>query len=297
MADLRAAVGEEIVDVITGPAAAATTATVLVVAAFFLVAQVFSAHRYLAAALRVAGLLTAMLGLVLGIHSHRWVTRLDTATTSWFVAHRSAGLNVAALVIEDLGGPAATAAAVALSAALLAWRARSLGPGIVVIGTVGAAAAASAALKALTDRSRPPLELQLVAETGASFPAGHVTGTAALLGIVAVCVGAGRSRAIQGWLAAGVVGAVLLIAATLVYLGVHWLTDVAAGAILAAVFVTLGATVLSARRDHPGHRSPHPVVLAATGRPPMTSGAASNTQTAGLDATARPGQPRSWGRR
>jgi undecaprenyl-diphosphatase len=39
---------------------------------------------------------------------------------------------------------------------------------------------------------------------------------------------------------------VLVIAASRLYLGVHWLTDVAAGAILAAVFVAIGATVFGA---------------------------------------------------
>ena len=64
----------------------------------------------------------------------------------------------------------------------------------------------------------------------------------------------GRGRAERAWLAVGVVTGVLLIAATRLYLGVHWLTDVTAGAILAAVFVTIGAAVFAA--------------LAATGRQP-----------------------------
>ncbi|MDT5236129.1 MAG: hypothetical protein QOF47_2116, partial [Mycobacterium sp.] len=41
--------------------------------------------------------------------------------------------------------------------------------------------------------------------------------------------------------APNVVTGVLVVAATRLYLGVHWLTDVTAGAILAAVFVTIGA--------------------------------------------------------
>jgi undecaprenyl-diphosphatase len=195
--------------------------------------------------MRVAALLTALTALVIAVNTDGWLTRLDTATTSWAVAHRSVGFDVAASVITDLGSPVATAAAGAICAALLCWRARSTIPGIVVIGTVGAAALASTTLKAVVDRPRPPLQWQIVLETDPSFPSGHVTGTAALLGIVAVCLGTGRSRTVRAWLVSGVVTGVLVVATTRLYLGVHWLTDVAAGAILAAVFVTIGATAFA----------------------------------------------------
>jgi undecaprenyl-diphosphatase len=218
----------------------------LIIIAFVLGARRLSRHRYIAVAMHVAALLTALTALVIAIHSHGWVTRLDTATTSWLVAHRSVGFDIAASVITDLGSPIATAAAGTICAALLCWRARSTIPGIIVLGTVGAAALASTALKAVVDRPRPPPQWQIVLETDPSFPSGHVTGSAALLGIIAVCVGTARSRTVRAWLASGVVTGVLVIAASRLYLGVHWLTDVAAGAIVAAVFVTIGATVFGA---------------------------------------------------
>src|SRR4029077_10168712 len=186
MSDGRGAILDRVWDAIAGPATASTFMTVLIVAAFFLGAQVLSEHRQGAAALRVAGLLTGLTGLMLAIHRPGWVTELDTATTSWVVAHRSTGFDVAALVITDLGSPVATAAAAVICGALLSWRARSRVPGIVVIGTVSAAALASTALKAVVDRPRPPLQW-LVLETDPSFPSGHVTGTAALLRLPAVC--------------------------------------------------------------------------------------------------------------
>jgi hypothetical protein len=246
MSDVRATVDEAVWDAIAVVATPGTLVTGLIIAAFVLGARRLSLHRYIAAAMRVAALLTALTALVIAVHSHGWVTRLDTATTSWLVTHRSVGFDVAASVITDLGSPIGTAAAGAICAALLCWRARSTIPGIIVIGTVGAAALASTALKAVVDRPRPPLQWQIVLETDPSFPSGHVTGTAALLGIIAVCVGTARSRTVRAWLASGVVTGVLFIAATRLYLGVHWLTDVAAGAILAAVFVTIGATVFGA---------------------------------------------------
>jgi membrane-associated phospholipid phosphatase len=235
-------------------------------------AQVLSAHWKVAAALRVAGLLTVLTGLLLAIHRPGWITELDTATMSWMVAHRSARLDVAAVVITDLGSPVATAAASMICAGVLSWRARSVVPGSVVIGTVCAAALASTTLKAVVDRPRPPLQWRLVAETDPSFPSGHVTGTAALLGIIAVCLGLGRTRSVRTCLAGGVVtGGVLVIAATRLYLGVHWLTDVAAGAVLAAVFVTIGSTVLVGLYDRSGQRYVPPVAANRHGVPLVRS--------------------------
>jgi membrane-associated phospholipid phosphatase len=77
----------------------------------------------------------------------------------------------------------------------------------------------------------------------------------------------GRSRTLRAWLAGGVVTGVLVIAATRLYLGVHWLTDVTAGAILAAVFVTIGATVFAALHDRSGQHDAPPVA-ASTGEDP-----------------------------
>ncbi len=250
MSDVGAAVNEAVWDAIAVVATPGTLVTGLIVAAFFLGAQVLSEHRQVAAALRVAGLLTVLTGLMLAIH------RPD----------------VAALVITDLGSPVATAAAAVICAALLSWRARSRVPGIVVIGTVSAAALASTALKAVVDRPRPPLQWQLVLETDPSFPSGHVTGTAALLGITAVCVGMGRSRTVRAWLAGGVVTGVLVIAASRLYLGVHWLTD-----------VTL--------HDRSGQHDAPPVAASTGEDPPVTTFGAGRVNPGTLIAADRHGVP------
>ena len=252
MSDVKGTVLDAIMDAVTGGAGAATYFAALVVASFVLGAHALATHRHVALGLRMAGLLTALTALTLGINSQGWASRLDTATTSWLAEHRSVGLDVAATVITDFGSPVATAAVGVICAALLSWWARSVIPGIVIIGTIGAAAAASTALKAVVDRPRPPLQWQVVLETDPSFPSGHVTGTAALLGIMAVVVGIDRARATRVWLTIGVVTGVVLVAATRLYLGVHWLTDVTAGAILAALFVLIGAAVFDALRRRPG---------------------------------------------
>jgi len=201
------------------------------------------------------------------------------------------GFDVAALVITDLSSPAATAAAALICAALLSWRARSRFPGIVVIGTVSAAALASTALKAQVDRPRPPLQWQLVLETDPSFPSGHVTGAAALLGISAVCVGMGRSRTVRGWLAGAVITGVLVIAGTRLYLGVHWLTDVTAGTILAAVLVTIGTTAFGALQDRSDQHGVPRVAASTAEDPPVTTFGARLVSADTLIAADRHGVP------
>ena len=200
-------------------------------------------HRRLAAALSAAALLIALAKLTIGVNNHSRVTKFDAPTMAWFAAHQSAKLDWVAAVITDLGSPGATAAAGLLCGAVLAWQARSVLPGAVIIGTVAAAWAAEAALKALVDRPSTPAELQLTSATH-TFPSGHVTGTGALLGIIAVCIGVGRGRIDRACLAVFVLAGVMVVAVARLYLGVHWLTDVIGGALLAGVFVSLGAIVM-----------------------------------------------------
>jgi undecaprenyl-diphosphatase len=222
--------------------------TALIIVTLFLGALALSRHRRLAAAMCGAGLLTALTKLTIGVHTHGRVTSLDAATMSWFAAHRAPEFNFAAKVITELGSPGATAAAGLLCGAVLSWQARSVIPGVVVTGTVATAALAETALKAVVVRPMTPVELQLYTSSH-SFPSGHVAGTGALLGIIAVCVGVGRSRTDRALLTGCVVAGVLVVAIARLYLRVHWLTDVIGGAVLAAVCVSLGAAVMPSAPD------------------------------------------------
>jgi membrane-associated phospholipid phosphatase len=112
----------------------------------------------------------------------------------------------------------------------------------VALGTVGLASVVSTVTKVVVGSERPSAASQLLSETDHSFPSGHVTGTVALLGILAVVIGQrwGRTPQLLGLTAV----AGLIVAATRLYLGVHWLFDVVGGALLGSAAVLLGSGFL-----------------------------------------------------
>jgi len=205
-------------------------------------------------ALGLAGLVVALTWVAIGVHVHGCVTALDAPTASWIgnTSHRSHRLDEASLMTARVGNSATVAAAGLIGGALLAWRARSLRPGVVVIGTVGGAVLAKTAIRALVDRPLTEAEIQaapLLNTEHHPFPSGHVAGIGALLGIIAVCIAVGRSRTVQALLTVLVLAGVVIVALSRLYLGFHWLSDVIGGALVAGVAVMLGTVALTNRCD------------------------------------------------
>ena len=86
---------------------------------------------------------------------------------------------------------------------------------------------------------RPPASLHLVAENGFGFPSGHASVTTGVLFALALLVERGdRTR----WILATGAGAVL-IGATRILLGVHYLVDVLAGFTVGLAFVGVGLSL------------------------------------------------------
>jgi membrane-associated phospholipid phosphatase len=205
-------------------------------------------------ALGLAGLVLALTWLAIGVHVHGWVTAFDAPTASWTrsVGHRSHGLDEASLITVWLGTPVKVAAGGLIGGALLAWRARSLRPGAVVIGTVSGAVLANTAIRAVIYRPLTEAEIQaspLLSTGHHPFPSEHVAGIGALLGIIAVCIAIGRSRTVQALLTVLVGAGVVIVALSRLYLGGHWLSDVIGGALLAGVAVIFGTFALTTRCD------------------------------------------------
>jgi len=86
-------------------------------------------------------------------------------------------------------------------------------------------------IKFLVDRARPTIN-PLVGVSAPAFPSGHTTTAAATFAALALLLGRQRSPAVRLALAAAAAGLTALVACTRVMLGVHWVTDVLAGAAL-----------------------------------------------------------------
>lgn len=117
--------------------------------------------------------------------------------------------------------------------------------GFTLSATVGSWAL-NVAAKGLFERARPQLWPHLDPVGSWSFPSGHAMGSSTLMLVLIVLCWQGRWR--MPMLVAGSVFAVL-VGITRPYLGVHWPSDVVAGWLLAACWVTLMA-VCWLSKDH-----------------------------------------------
>jgi undecaprenyl-diphosphatase len=256
MPEIVSAARTAVTEVLTESSSAEIAVTAVVVAAALLVfGSIYQSSTLRGGVIRGIGLLLALVTLSVSVADNGWLTGLDGPVTDWMVAHRSHGLNQIAVAVTDLGSPAATAILGIGAGAYLSWQARSAIPGIVVIGTVGSAAVASTVMKAIIARERPPTATQVLLETNHSFPSGHVTGTGALIGIVVLLVAMGHTATVKRLLMLVAVVVTVIVALTRLYLGVHWFTDVVAGAVLATLAVTIGGAAFRYldNRSHPKH--------------------------------------------
>ncbi|TFD79591.1 phosphatase PAP2 family protein [Cryobacterium sp. Sr8] len=185
---------------------------------------------FIAAALLVAFGTTAFFLVLNGVLEQRGLALLDEPVRAWMVEHRTEGWTAAMILIAEISGPIGMPIVVAVFIVLWIWRSKHAWRVLVLSVAMLTGMSLALLIARLVGRERPPEEFMLIGvDPSFSFPSGHVLGVADFL-IVGGYLVLSRGR---GWVAslllvlAAIVG-VGLVALTRVYLGYHWVTDIAA---------------------------------------------------------------------
>jgi undecaprenyl-diphosphatase len=176
---------------------------------------------------------------------------LDWEITLWARALYLPGGRDAARAVTLFGSWIFLAPATIATVTTLAVRKRRVSA-ILFAGSVVGGFGLETILKLLFHRSRPGWILPVMHELTYSFPSGHATMATVFFGGIAALVFHLTPR--PGPRAASLVGAALAVSSigfSRIYLGVHWLTDVAGGILVGLFWVVVSATateIVAARR-------------------------------------------------
>jgi len=209
-----------------------------------------TAALWLIAAAVALWLVLVGVGYLLGHQwSHSALVRWDASVDRHLAADRQRDWNTATHLTTYLA-ETITVIAVGLVAFVLLrvrlkrWR-EPLFLAVTVIGEVTIFVSTTL----LVDRDRPPVRHLDSAPPTSSFPSGHTAASVALYGALAVLAwrlgAAAWLRAVATTLAVLVP---VLVAASRMYRGMHYPTDVTAGALLACCWLAVTTTVLLGRR-------------------------------------------------
>jgi membrane-associated phospholipid phosphatase len=155
--------------------------------------------------------------------------QIDQQWHDMFVYGRSSSANMFFETMSTLGGPVAMGALTGIIAAALVVR-RRYGRAVYLAVTAGGGALLNMELKRYFARARPAVAQAIQSAHGYSFPSGHALGSTIVAGGLAYLgmhvLHSWRQRAAA---IAFAISFVLAVAASRVYLGVHWISDIAAG--------------------------------------------------------------------
>jgi membrane protein DedA with SNARE-associated domain/membrane-associated phospholipid phosphatase len=176
-------------------------------------------------ALCIAGV-WLLLGILEDVITGDPLVRADKAVFELLQSLRVPAVDRVVIAVTELGDASVTVAVTLVALLWLAWH-RAWHAACYCIAAVAGATLFAVLLKLTLQQARP-MSLY-TGRIAFSFPSSHTTVSAALYGFLAVLVGreVGMRLRISTALAAALL--VLLVALSRLYLGVHWLSDVAAG--------------------------------------------------------------------
>ncbi|MGH9264054.1 MAG: phosphatase PAP2 family protein [Acidimicrobiales bacterium] len=198
-------------------------------------AHVHARHRWV---MPLAG--TVFVLLAIGA-AHEWLP-WDRPITKAAVDARTPSTDAVALKVSFLGSTPVVLS-VAFVAAAVAWR-RSPRLAVAIVVIALARPLAEWALKELIGRDRPVGD-RLVAGRGPSFPSGHPMAAASSWCLLPLVVELYARKPLVWWATVVTTWTLAVgVAATRVWLGVHWTSDVVGGLLLAVLGVAVAERIM-----------------------------------------------------
>ncbi len=184
---------------------------------------------------------------VLAVINESALLGFDRRVEAAVLGGRTRWLDTAMVWLTFLGTRYAIAA---IAGGLVLWSAIT-GKGRAAVGVIVLAALVNpvveVAVKELVGRVRPNVA-QLLPGNGPSFPSGHVLAAVGFYGSLPLLVWRATRRVwLRAATVAGAVAVIGIVAASRVYLDVHWTTDAVAGILLGVLLIDLTFRVHHAR--------------------------------------------------
>jgi membrane-associated phospholipid phosphatase len=193
--------------------------------------------------------------LLAKLPSREALLRADTGVDRWLAAHRTRDLDTTTHLVTDLSETITITALAVLTVAgtALAWR-RWREPMLVAAAVTGEVVI-FLVITLLVDRPRPPVAHLDAAPPTSSFPSGHTAAAVALYGSWAVIAWQRtRSLLLRGLLTLLAVVIPVAVGLARMYRGMHFPTDVLAGAALGASWLGLSVRAVRLGVLHHGLR-------------------------------------------
>ena len=165
--------------------------------------------------------------------------QFDAQIHRWAEFERSSGATTFFTITTNLGSPVGLAAIVAAVALPLLMKGRYRWAAYLLV-TTGLGALLVVQLKLYFARARPDLTVALRHAHGYSFPSGHAMGTTiCCLALSYLALRTKTSWRVKAAALAALTTFSLAVSFSRIYLGVHWISDVAAGLAVGTLWVTI----------------------------------------------------------
>jgi membrane-associated phospholipid phosphatase len=190
--------------------------------------------------------------LLWGVLAHNGLTLADPTVATYVARHRLAWLTPVMELVTWLGSSFVIVPFGVVVGGSLWRRRRSWRPLVMMAVAFLGAAGLYDIVKPAVGRARPAAALQVSGpDVGNAFPSGHATQTISFYGMLAVVLIVSYAPRRRWPFVIGAVLVTLVVGASRLYLGVHWLTDVLGGYALGLAwlsFVMITSLLLEARR-------------------------------------------------